>query len=179
MQNYKEIKEYFLQKDFSFFESIIAKALIAGVPNAGYLRIPVFTGNSMVLLMIWGNDGETAIHGHGGIEGTVKVIKGMVREEKYEFTGLDIELKSSRSHIPGDILEENTGTIHSIINQDETWSVTLHIYNTNINSLAGTIMYDPENKRIGILNELAKSTSWKEDPQAFQAIIPFEQYIRK
>jgi len=29
------------------------------------------------------------------------------------------------------------------------------------------------------LNDLAKNTSWKEDPKAYQAIIPFDQYFPK
>ena len=178
MQSCKEIKEFYLHKESSFFYSLIAKETVAGIPHSEYLRIPVYSGKCIVLLMIWGINAGTAIHGHGGVEGTVKVIKGIVREEKFEFTGTDIELISSKIHIPGDVLSEDTGTIHSIINQDETLSVTLHIYNTDKNTLAGTVMYDPENRRIGVLNDLAKSTSWKEDPMAFKCIIPFEQSDR-
>jgi predicted metal-dependent enzyme (double-stranded beta helix superfamily) len=175
MQNCQEIIEFYLNKESSFFDSLIAKETVAGVPHSEYLRIPVYSGKCIVLLMIWGVDAGTAIHGHGGIEGTVKVIKGVVKEEKYEFTGTGVELISSRIHTPGDVLSEDTGTIHSIINRQETFSVTLHIYNTDKNTLAGTVMYEPETRRIGILNDQAKSTSWKEDPMAFKCIIPFEQ----
>ena len=178
MQSYQEIKDFYLRKDSSFFDSMIAKETAAGVPRSEYLRIPLYAGTCVVLLMIWGTDGGTAIHGHGGVEGTVKVIKGTVREEKYKFTGMNIELISSGIHSPGEILSEDSGTIHAISNQNETWSVTLHIYNTDKNTLAGTVMYDPENRRIGILNDLAKSTTWKEDPMAFMCIFPFEQFDR-
>jgi cysteine dioxygenase len=176
MQSCKEIIEFYLHKESSFFYSLIAKETIAGIPPSEYLRIPVYSGKCIVLLMIWGVDAGTAIHGHGGIEGTVKVIKGVVKEEKYEFTGTDVELISSRIHTPGDVLSEDTRTIHSIINQNESISVTLHIYNTDKNTLAGTVMYDPENRRIGILNDLAKSTSWKENPKSFQACISFDDH---
>ena len=179
MKIYQEIRDLYLYRPLSYFDSFIEKETIAGVPHSEYLRIPVHTGNCVAILMIWGINGGTAIHGHGGIEGTVIVIKGTVREERYEFNGKDIELISSRIHRPGEILEEDIGTIHAIINQNDTLSVTLHIYNTDKNTLAGTVMYDSENKRIGILNDLAKSTSWKEDPKAFQAIIPFDQYFPK
>jgi hypothetical protein len=177
MQSYQEIREFYLNQDHSFFNSVIEKETISGVPHSEYLRIPVHTGNCVAILMIWGIKGGTAIHGHGGIEGTVIVLKGIVREERFRYSGTDVELISSKIHVPGDVLEEDQETIHSIINEDETWSATLHIYNTNLNSLSGTIMYDTENKRVGILNDHAKTTSWKEDPESFRAIIPFDKYF--
>jgi cysteine dioxygenase len=179
MKNFQEIRDFYLSKSLSFFDSFIEKEMIPGVPHSEYLRIPVYTGNCVAILMIWGINGGTAIHGHGGIEGTVIVLKGIVKEEKFRFSGTDVELVSSKIHVPGDVLEEDQETIHSLFNRDETWSVTLHIYNTNLNSLSGTIMYDAENKRVGILNDLAKTTSWKEDPKSFRAIIPFNQYFQE
>jgi hypothetical protein len=177
MKNYREIKDFYRSKSLSVFDSLIEKETISGVPHSEYLRIPVHTGNCVAILMIWGINGGTAIHGHGGIVGTVIVIKGIVREERFRFSGTDVELVSSKIHVPGDVLEEDQETIHSIFNPEETWSVTLHIYNTHLNSLSGTIMYDAENKRVGILNNLAKTTSWKEDTKSFLAIIPFDQYF--
>jgi hypothetical protein len=176
MKNYTEIRDFFLSKPPSFFDSYIKKEMIQGVPDSGYLRIPVHTGNCLVLLMIWGKNAGTAIHGHAGFEGTVKVIKGTVKEENYEFKDTNIALISSMLHSPGEVLCEDIRTIHAIINQTVTWSVTLHIYNTKINTLAGTVLYDPEKKRIGVLNDLAKSSSWNEDPKAFGAVIPFDQF---
>jgi len=176
MKNYKEIQDFYLSKPLHSFDSFIEKEMIPGVPDSEYLRIPVHTENCLVLLMIWGKNAGTAIHGHAGFDGTVKVIKGTIKEENYEFNNTNIELTSSKLHSPGEVLCEDTGTIHAIINQAETLSVTLHIYNTKINTLAGTFLYDPENRRIGILNDLAKSSSWNEDPKAFQTIIPFDQF---
>jgi hypothetical protein len=126
--------------------------------------------------MVWGKTAGTAIHGHAGFEGTVKVIQGAIREEKYEFSDSKIRQISSGIFFPGEILPEDIDTIHSIINQNYAYSVTLHIYNTGRNTLAGTVLYDPDTKKIGILNDLAKTTSWNEDPTAFKCIIPFEQY---
>jgi hypothetical protein len=176
MKNYKEIRDFYLCKPLSFFDSFFEKEMIPGVPDPEYLRIPVHTGNCLVLLMIWGKNAGTAIHGHAGFDGTVKVIKGTIKEENYKFVSPNIELISSKLHSAGEVLCEEIGTIHAIINQDETWSVTLHIYNTKINTLAGTVLYDPEKKRIGVLNDLAKSSSWNEDPKAFGAVIPFDQF---
>jgi hypothetical protein len=179
MSSFQEIRGIYLNKPLSFFDSFIENRVQPVIFHSGYSRVPLFQGNCIVLLMFWGKNALTAIHGHGGIEGTVKVIKGTIKEDKYRFTGTDIELISSKVHSPGEILSEDTGTIHAISNQNETWSVTLHIYDTNKNTLAGTVMYDPEGRRIGILNDLAKTTSWNEDPKAFRSIIPFDQHVQK
>jgi hypothetical protein len=171
MEKFEDICRTYFDKDMSFFEPYLNTE--SRLLENQYFRIPVHKGDSVVILMLWGPGSKTAIHDHGSGRGRVKVLKGLVTEDHYSFDNPELKLVSSLPHGPGEILDVAADRIHSVSNAQGESSVTLHIYETPTESLEGTLLYDPENKRIGVLNKLATRASWSEKPVAFSSIRPF------
>jgi predicted metal-dependent enzyme (double-stranded beta helix superfamily) len=177
MENFEEVAKKFLAKEMEFFQNIVDAQVIHGIKEKDYLRIPVYKGEYMVILMIWNTGAQTAIHDHAGTNGIVKVLAGRIVEEIYEFNPPKLNLLSTIEHLPGDVLDIPADSIHSIRNTDNRPSVTLNIYNTSSESMEGTMLFDPETEKLGILSDKAQKASWHEGPEAFESIVPFNKLV--
>lgn len=142
------------------------------VKNETYIRVPVYNGeNCVAILMIWGIDNKTAIHDHNNYDGRIKVLKGELTEVSYRENDNFIEYDGSGTANEGAIFPEEYGGIHSIVNNSDEISVSLHIYSTSQLNLIGVRIFDTENRRIAWLNENATSCSWKLPENAYDKIL--------
>lgn len=142
------------------------------VENETYERFPVFQGkNCVAILMLWGIDNTTAIHDHGNYDGRIKVLKGELTEVSYRENDNFIEYDGAGvTHENQSFLEEYGG-IHSIVNNSDEISVSLHVYRTSQLNLKGVRIFDTENRRIAWLSEYAASCSWMLPKNAYDKVI--------
>ncbi|GGP04377.1 hypothetical protein GCM10010992_16490 [Cloacibacterium rupense] len=142
------------------------------IPEKTYQRLPVFNNeNCVAILMLWGINNQTAVHDHKNYEGKIKVLKGELTEVYYKETKDFIEYEGAGVAIEGLIFEEEKGGIHSIVNNKNSLSVSLHIYKTSELNLSGVRIFDVENKKWAILNDKAPSCSWSLPEEAFSEVI--------
>ena len=141
------------------------------VPEKTYKRLPVFNNeNCVAILMLWGVNNKTAVHDHKNYEGKIKVLKGELTEVYYKETKDFIEFEGAGVAIEGLVFEEEKGGIHSIVNNKNALSVSLHIYKTNQLNLSGVRIFDLENKKWAVLNDKAPSCTWNLPEEAFEKI---------
>ena len=142
------------------------------VPEKTYKRLPVFNNeNCVAILMLWGVNNKTAVHDHKNYEGKIKVLKGELTEVYYKETKDFIEFEGAGVAIEGLVFEEEKGGIHSIVNNKNALSVSLHIYKTSELNLDGVRIFDVENKKWAVLTDKAPSCSWNLPDEAFAKII--------
>ena len=141
------------------------------VPEKTYRRLPVFNNeNCVAILMLWGVNNKTAVHDHKNYEGKIKVLKGELTEVYYKETKDFIEFEGAGVAIEGLVFEEEKGGIHSIVNNKNALSVSLHIYKTSELNLDGVRIFDVENKKWAVLTDKAPSCSWNLPDEAFEKI---------
>ena len=142
------------------------------VPEKTYKRLPVFNNeNCVAILMLWGVNNKTAVHDHKNYEGKIKVLKGELTEVYYKETKDFIEFEGAGVAIEGLVFEEEKGGIHSIVNNKNALSVSLHIYKTSELNLDGVRIFDVENKKWAVLTDKATSCSWNLPEEAFEKIV--------
>ena len=141
------------------------------VPEKTYKRLPVFNNeNCVAILMLWGVNNKTAVHDHKNYEGKIKVLKGELTEVYYKETKDFIEFEGAGVAIEGLVFEEEKGGIHSIVNNKNALSVSLHIYKTSELNLDGVRIFDVENKKWAVLTDKASSCTWNLPEEAFEKI---------
>ena len=141
------------------------------VPEKTYRRLPVFNNeNCVAILMLWGVNNKTAVHDHKNYEGKIKVLKGELTEVYYKETKDFIEFEGAGVAIEGLVFEEEKGGIHSIVNNKNALSVSLHIYKTSELNLDGVRIFDVENKKWAVLTNKAPSCTWNLPEEAFEKI---------
>ena len=141
------------------------------VPEKTYKRLPVFNNeNCVAILMLWGVNNKTAVHDHKNYEGKIKVLKGELTEVYYKETKDFIEFEGAGVAIEGLVFEEEKGGIHSIVNNKNALSVSLHIYKTSELNLDGVRIFDVENKKWAVLTNKAPSCTWNLPEEAFEKI---------
>ena len=141
------------------------------VPEKAYSRLPVFNSeNCVAILMLWGVNNKTAVHDHKNYEGKIKVLKGELTEVYYKETKDFIEFEGAGVAIEGLAFEEEKGGIHSIVNNKNALSVSLHIYKTSELNLDGVRIFDVENKKWAVLTDKAPSCTWNLPEEAFEKI---------
>ena len=141
------------------------------VPEKTYKRLPVFNNeNCVAILMLWGVNNKTAVHDHKNYEGKIKVLKGELTEVYYKETKDFIEFEGAGVAIEGLVFEEEKGGIHSIVNNKNALSVSLHIYKTTELNLDGVRIFDVENKKWAVLTDKAPSCTWNLPEEAFEKI---------
>lgn len=141
------------------------------VPEKTYRRLPVFNNeNCVAILMLWGVNNKTAVHDHKNYEGKIKVLKGELTEVYYKETKDFIEFEGAGVAIEGLVFEEEKGGIHSIVNNKNALSVSLHIYKTSELNLDGVRIFDVENKKWAVLTDKASSCTWNLPEEAFEKI---------
>ena len=141
------------------------------VPEKTYKRLPVFNNeNCVAILMLWGVNNKTAVHDHKNYEGKIKVLKGELTEVYYKETKDFIEFEGAGVAIEGLVFEEEKGGIHSIVNNKNSLSVSLHIYKTSELNLDGVRIFDVENKKWAVLTDKAPSCTWNLPEEVFEKI---------
>lgn len=141
------------------------------VEAASYKRIPVLQSDGCVaVLMVWGSENHTAIHDHKNYDGRIKVLKGSLTEVKYRENSNFIEYDGVSTAHEGDVFPEESG-IHSIINQADGVSVSLHVYRTSQLHLNGVRIFDTEKRKVALLNSKASHCSWKLPEEAYDEVL--------
>ncbi|GAA1239346.1 hypothetical protein GCM10009676_24990 [Prauserella halophila] len=107
-------------------------------PEKNYLRLLLNSPDDpfQVVLVMWGPGKGSPIHDHDGTVGVVSALTGRTREVKYEILhegGSEVALAAGQDQlvVPGrvtTILPEDDMQLHLMVNEAETWSVTVHIY---------------------------------------------------
>jgi cysteine dioxygenase len=167
--SFEETAEMLFYYDYQDFNTLFHIDKIA-VANKPYHRLPIYNGNFVAILMIWGIDNATAIHDHNNYDGRIKVLKGSLSELSYRENSNFIEYDFSQTAEEGQIFPEEYGGIHSIVNTSEDISVSLHIYRTEQLNLEGVRIFDPIDRKIAWLSKNATSCSWNLPEFSYQKI---------
>ena len=168
--NFDIIAENLFSYDYQDYNEIFKIDQIE-VPEKTYKRLPVFNNeNCVAILMLWGVNNKTAVHDHKNYEGKIKVLKGELTEVYYKETKDFIEFEGAGVAIEGLVFEEEKGGIHSIVNNKNALSVSLHIYKTSELNLDGIRIFDVENKKWAVLTDKAPSCTWNLPEEAFEKI---------
>ena len=142
------------------------------VAEKTYKRLPVFNNdNCVAILMLWGNNNKTAVHDHKNYEGKIKVLKGELTEVYYKETEDFIEYEGAGVAIEDLVFEEELGGIHSIVNNKNVLSVSLHIYKTPELNLSGVRIFDTEKKRYEALDTVTLYVGPQRQPEYYDYII--------
>ena len=169
--NFNEVAENLFSYNLNDFNEIFKIDQI-NVAEKTYKRLPVFNNeNCVAILMLWGQNNKTAVHDHNNYEGKIKVLKGELTEVYYKETENFIEYEGAGVALEGVIFDEELGGIHSIVNNKNFLSVSLHIYKTPKLNLNGVRIFSVENQKIAILNDKATSCTWDLPEEAFDKII--------
>ena len=141
------------------------------IPNETFLRLPILEGKYVATLKIWGIDYATAIHDHKNYDGHIKVLKGTLTELSYRENENFVELNSVREGGENAIFDEEESGIHSMVNNWDDISVSLHIYRTYQLNLEGIRVFDTAKRRLAYLSNKANSCSWQLSKDSYQRII--------
>jgi predicted metal-dependent enzyme (double-stranded beta helix superfamily) len=169
--SFNEVVENLFSYSFEDYNEIFKINQIE-VPEKTYKRLPVFNNdNCVAILMLWGNNNKTAVHDHKNYEGKIKVLKGELTEVYYKETEDFIEYEGAGVAVEGLIFDEELGGIHSIVNNKNVLSVSLHIYKTSELNLSGVRIFDTEKKKWAVLTDKAPSCSWNLPDEAFEKVV--------
>lgn len=168
--SFDEICELLFTFNFEDFDELFQ---IRGkeIPNETFLTLPIFKGDCVAILTLWGIDHSTAIHDHNNYDGRIKVLRGTLTEVSYRKNSNFIEYDSCNIAKTGEIFPEEFGGIHSIVNNSDDIAVSLHIYRTFQLNLDNVKIFDTEKRKIATLSENAKLCSWHLPANAYQEII--------
>lgn len=153
-----------------------AETLTIGEYTSGYRKFPVECREFNVSLIKWPPGASSDVHQHNGFWGVIKVVKGQIAEQVFEFDEPDRTLTMYDSDYipygPGDVLLEETSAIHKVVNCSTSLeAITLHVYYPVIFDYDNVRLFDLERKRIGILNSEATGSCWDNQPHAFHRVI--------
>ena len=157
--SFEEICDLLFTFDYNDFNKVFPLSQTK-VENSTYQRIPIYNGETVAFIMLWGVDNCSAIHDHGNYDGKIKILKGSLTEVSYRKNSNFIEDDARTFANEDDIFSEELGGIHSIINNSDSVSASLHIYRTDKLNLEGTTIFDTENRRTAVLSDQATSCSW-------------------
>lgn len=140
-------------------------------PEVGYSRLRLMTEPYEILMMVWSPQGETSIHKHVNFGGALVVLQGSLVEMKYGVDSGRITLTDEKLLQEGACELEKLDAIHMVKNPSlDSYAVSLHIYFPTMDSLTAMEIYDLESNLVGVLNERAKTASWKELGSSFKSI---------
>ncbi len=169
--DYSKVQDVLFNYNYEDYNKIFELDKVVVQPET-YQRIPVYKGEkSVAILMVWGKDNVTAIHDHSNFDGRIKVLKGTLSEVNYRENFNFIEYNGVKTAFAGQVLPEEIGGIHSIINQSDDFSVSVHVYGTSQLNLDGVRIFDTKSRRVAWLNEYANSCSWQLPENAYSRII--------
>ncbi|HAI81239.1 MAG TPA: hypothetical protein DCL65_09445 [Chryseobacterium sp.] len=168
--NFNEICDLLFTFSYSDFDSVFHLSE-RKVSEEIFIRIPVFEDDPFAVLTVWGSDSCTAIHDHGNYDGRIKILKGSLGVVNYRENSNFIEFNSLSVGGEGDIFTEELAGIHSIINNEDDISVSLHLYRSDQLNLEGVRIFDTEHRKIAYLSHEAKSCAWGLEAEAYTKII--------
>lgn len=154
-------------KDFDELFQIIP----LDVPNETFMKIPVYHGEFVAVLKIWGVNNYSAIRNHSNYDAKIKVLKGSLTEATYRENSNFIEYASKSTARTGDIINHEQPDITSMINNSEEIAVSIQVYKTPKLKLKGVKIFDTETRRIAFLSDEAKVCSWNLPPDHYEKII--------
>ncbi|MHC1707341.1 MAG: cysteine dioxygenase family protein [Bacteroidales bacterium] len=153
-------------------KNIAYKSYLHESNNRDYSRIQLMSTPFDVELMQWQPSRESAIHKHCGFWGHVIVLEGTGKETVYNWDGKTLSWLKELELTPLIHGPVTADSVHSVKNLSDTETfVTLHIYYPPQKGMQNTWIFDVHQKKIGILNEHAKSASWKEPASSFDNIL--------
>ena len=142
------------------------------IQDESYKRVPVFNSeNCAASLKVWGLDNATAIHDHNPYERAIKVLKGSLTIVNYRENTNFIEYNGVEMAFANQIFREDHSGIHSIVNNSDEITVSLHIYSTQHPDLRGVRIFDTKKRKIGRLNDKAQTCSWNLAEEAYEEVI--------
>lgn len=168
--NFNEICDLLFTFSYSDFDSVFHLSE-RKVSEENFIRIPVFEDDPFAVLTVWGSDSCTAIHDHGNYDGRIKILKGSLGVVNYRENSNFIEFNSLSVGGEGDIFTEELAGIHSIINNEDDTSVSLHLYRSGQLNLEGVRIFDTEHRKIAYLSHEAKACAWGLEAEAYTKII--------
>jgi ubiquinone/menaquinone biosynthesis C-methylase UbiE len=138
-----------------------------------YQRFEILKKPIEITWMYWPPNSSSAIHEHDDFHGFIYVKEGCLDniEYHYDTTTKRLYEKGFMKGWKEGYFRETPYAIHQIANRTNRPAISLHIYMPPIHSFAGTKIFDPDQRRIGILNEKASKASWKEPLSSFDQII--------
>ncbi|NTX34855.1 cysteine dioxygenase [Myxococcus sp. CA033] len=81
-----------------------------------------------LLLVCWGPGQGSLVHDHGGSSGVSLLVRGELRETRYAWAGDRLVPDVSVRAAEGDLLLEESDTIHRVLNTSRRGAVSLHLY---------------------------------------------------
>ncbi|WP_226065151.1 cysteine dioxygenase [Kaistella polysaccharea] len=167
--SFEEICDLLFTFQFKDFDELFQITPLE-VPDETFMRVPIYHGDFVAALKIWGVNHYSAIRDHSNYDAKIKVLKGSLTEVSYRENMNFIEYDSRAIARVGDILVEEQTDINSMINNSEGISVSLHVYRTPKLRLENVRIFDTEQRRIAHLSNLAKSCSWIAPENSYKKI---------
>ncbi|WP_338870707.1 cysteine dioxygenase family protein [Myxococcus stipitatus] len=81
-----------------------------------------------LLLVCWLPGQGSPIHDHGGSWGASLLIQGELRETRFAWAGDRLRVEAKRRAGEGDLMREESHTIHRVLNDSRHGAVSLHVY---------------------------------------------------
>lgn len=142
----------------------------AGDPN-NYSRNILLTHPVECVLIHWPPGVSSAVHLHDGYWGFVLVLEGACENKEFELRKGLMHQIDQKTGGAGAVLAEKNGVIHQLCNPSSSQAaISLHFYYPAFDSLQGMHLFDLNNRRIGILNDAAQTSSWQEPSNHFDSI---------
>lgn len=167
--SFEEICDLLFTFQFKDFDELFQITPLE-VPDETFMRVPIYHGDFVAALKIWGVNHYSAIRDHSNYDAKIKVLKGSLTEVSYRENMNFIEYDSRAIARVGDILVEEQTDINSMINNSEGISVSLHVYRTPKLRLENVRIFDTEQRRIAHLSNQAKSCSWIAPENSYKKI---------
>ena len=154
------------------FANVEYKEFIPEVINSSNYSRNVLREDALECVLIhWPSGVESAIHLHSDYWCYFAILEGMCENTEYTLQDDILKENEIRRGTQGQIMSVADGYIHKIFNPDEYKPlITAHFYFPVRDTMEDVAIYDIENERVGVLNEKARSASWKEPKEHFKSI---------
>ena len=136
-----ELKECQTVPDFqSLFESDLIKSVdfseLLLFSDEKYTRTLIYENDMFELILIcWGKGQKSLIHDHAKSQCVMVCVSGLLLENLYSHTSTGHYLKSEKRLKPFYAVNINNNIgLHEIININDSWSASLHLYSPKIAS---------------------------------------------
>ncbi|AGC42297.1 cysteine dioxygenase [Myxococcus stipitatus DSM 14675] len=81
-----------------------------------------------LLLVCWLPGQGSPLHDHGGSWGASLLLQGELRETRFAWAGDRLRVDAKRRAGEGDLMREESHTIHRVLNDSRHRAVSLHVY---------------------------------------------------
>lgn len=124
-----------------------------------------------VVILYWPPGVSSAIHHHQGFWGVVAVVSGELENISYRFEYKKLWESLRERGLPGGLIKEEDGVIHELCNPSETEAaVTIHFYCPALESFDKMVLFEKDERKIGLLNADAQTASWHEPNSSFHKV---------